>query len=52
MSEQGEIVPIKELKPQKGAKLAKGEQRKTSSEGAITKWVFDRRPGFKLKTLH
>nr|POE80134.1 hypothetical protein CFP56_75442 [Quercus suber] len=41
VAEEGEVVPFKELEPQKGAKLAKGAQRKSSSERVITKWVSD-----------
>lgn len=31
VSEEGEVVPIKELEPQKGEKITKGAQRKTSA---------------------
>ena len=33
MSEEGEVAYSKEIEPQKGAKIAKGAQRKTLTEG-------------------
>lgn len=41
---KGEVVPIKELKPQKGTKIAKGAQRKTSAEGMCAKRVSKHHP--------
>lgn len=42
--EEGEVIPKKDLEPQKGAKIAKRAQRKSSTEGMITEMAFDRRP--------
>ena len=44
MVEEGEVIPSKELEPQKGAKIAKGAQKKSSSEGSITERVSNRCP--------
>lgn len=44
MSEEGEVVPTKELEPQKGAKITKGAQRKTLAKGVGTEKVSKRRP--------
>ena len=44
MAKEGEVIPFKELEPQKGAKIANGAQRKSSGEGAITERVSNRRP--------
>lgn len=44
VAEEGKSIPSKELEPPKGAKIAKGAQRKPSSEGAITKRTIDCRP--------
>ena len=44
VSKEGEVVPIKELEPQKGEKITKGAQRKTSAEGMVAERVFERRP--------
>lgn len=44
MCEEGEVIPTKELEPQKGAKIAKGAQRKSSVEGPITERVSNHRP--------
>ena len=40
----GEVVPSKVLEPQKGAKITKGAQRKTSIEGMDAEVVVERRP--------
>ena len=42
-SEKGEIAP-KELKPQKGAKVAKGAQRKNMPKSSGAEMVADHRP--------
>ena len=44
MAKEGEVIPFKELEPQKGAKIAKGAQRKSSGERAIIERVSNRRP--------
>nr|POE57240.1 hypothetical protein CFP56_01893 [Quercus suber] len=44
VAEEGEVIPSKMLEPQKGAKIAKGTQKKSSSEGAIIERVPDCRP--------
>ena len=44
VTKEGEVVPIKELGPQKGAKIAKGAQRKTSAEGVVAEKVFEHCP--------
>ena len=43
MAEEGEVLPSKELKPQKEAKITKGEQRKTSAEGTGAEVVVEHR---------
>lgn len=42
-SEEGEVPLSKELKPQKGAKITKGPQRRNMAKGLGTKMVSDRR---------
>ena len=42
MFERVEIVPSKELEPQKGEKIAKGAQRKTLIEGTGAEVVAER----------
>ena len=44
MFEEGEVVPSKELEPQKGATIAKGAYRKTSVEGMGAERASKRRP--------
>ena len=44
MSEEGKVVPSKELKPQKGAKIAKRAQKKPSAEGIGMEKVPERCP--------
>ena len=44
MVEKGEVVPSKELEPQKGAKIAKGAQTRSSSVGAIMERGHDHYP--------
>ena len=44
VTKEGKVVPIKELEPQKGAKIAKGAQRKTSTKGVVAERVFERCP--------
>ena len=44
MVEEGEVVPSKELEPQKGAKIAKGAQTRSSSVGAIVERGHDHYP--------
>ena len=44
VSEEDEVVPSKELEPQKGAKITKGAQRKTSVEGKGAEVVAEHRP--------
>ena len=43
MSEEDEVVPFKELEPQKRAKITKGAQRKTSVEGKGVEVVAEHR---------
>ena len=43
MSEEGEIVSVIELKPQKGAKIAKGAQKKISAEGTVAEKASESR---------
>ena len=42
--EEGEVIPSKELEPQKGAKIDKGAPKKSSSKGAIIEKVPNRCP--------
>lgn len=49
MLEKGEVIPNKYLKPQKGAKIAKGVQRKFSAEGTVTKRMPDCCPRVQIK---
>ena len=43
MSKKGEIVSVKELEPQKGAKIAKRAQKKSSVEGTVAKRASESR---------
>ena len=43
MFEEDEVVPSKELEPQKGEKITKGAQRKTSVEGKGAEVVAEHR---------
>lgn len=42
--EEGEVIPSKELEPQKMAKIVKGAQRKSLAEGTVIERGLDRRP--------
>ena len=44
MVEEGEVIPSKELEPQKRAKIAKEAQKKSTGEGTIMERVPNRRP--------
>lgn len=42
--EEGEVIPSKELEPQKMAKIVKGAQRKSLAEGTVIERGLDCRP--------
>lgn len=44
VSKEGEVIPSKEFEPQKGAKIAQGAQRKSSTEGIVAKMMPKCRP--------
>ena len=44
MVEDGEVIPSKDLKPHKWAKITKGTQKKSSGEGTIMERVPDHCP--------
>ena len=48
VAEEGKVIPSKDLEPQKGAKIAKGAQRKSSGEGTILERVPDCRPRIQI----
>lgn len=49
-SKEGEMAP-KDLEPEKGAKVAKGAQRKNTPEGLDADIVVDRRPSIPVQNL-
>jgi len=51
VSKEGEVAPLKDLEPYKGAKIAKRAPRKNMMEGSGTEMDFDHRPRVSIWNL-